>query len=183
MAGNERRAVFFDRDGTVIHDAGYSRDPEQVRLLPGAAEALAELRRKGFALVLVSNQSGIGRGLIRPEEAEQVHCRVALRLEEGGAPFDGAYYCPHAPEDLCRCRKPNPGMLLRAAEELGIDPGRSFMVGDKPSDVEAGRRAGCRTILLANRRGVRAEEERADVVAADWSEVLRYVLLAHEEKA
>ena len=173
----DRRAVFLDRDGTVIYDVGYPRDPQQVRLLPGVGEALARLGKQGFCLVLVSNQSGVGRGMVTMERAEQVHRRVISSLAEYGVQFDAAYYCPHAPEEQCRCRKPSPGMLLRAAEELGLDLDRSFVVGDKPSDIETGKRAGCRTILLTANPVVSSRLDPVpDYVAAGWSDVLRHIL-------
>lgn len=144
-----RPAVFLDRDGTVIHDAGYPRHPWQVRLLPGALAALRALLARGFALVLISNQSGIGRGMITREEMDNVQRRVVEVCAEGSVTFDGWYFCPHAPEEECECRKPSPYMIERACAELSIDATRSFMVGDKLSDVEAGKNAGCRAILLA----------------------------------
>lgn len=162
-------AVFLDRDGTLIEDVGYARDPEQVRLLEGAAEALRELRRRGFRLVVVSNQSGIGRGLITPAEARAVHERFVRVLGEAGVALDAVRYCPHAPEERCSCRKPSPGMLLEAAEALGLELAASWMVGDAPSDVEAGRRAGCRTLLLGGGGAA------ADGVAASWAEALGIV--------
>lgn len=154
------RAVFLDRDGTVIYDTGYPHDPDQVALLPGAAEALAELAGNGFKAVVVSNQSGIGRGFVSEAQATAVHERFLSLLESLGVRIDGSYYCPHSPDDGCRCRKPSPELLLRAAEDLDLDLGRSIMVGDKPSDVEAGRRAGCATILFTG----------------DWSEVAATIL-------
>ncbi|HKI33283.1 MAG TPA: HAD family hydrolase [Gemmataceae bacterium] len=157
-----RPALFLDRDGTLIEDVSYPRDPDRVRLLPGAAGALRRLARAGFALVIVSNQSGVGRGLFSRAEAEAVHAEVMRRFAEVGVVFDGAYYCYHAPDEGCDCRKPAPGLLVRAAAELGLDPGRSLMVGDKPIDVEAGAAAGCRGVLLG-------------AGAADWEEVVRFV--------
>ena len=176
VARSERPAVFLDRDGTIIHDAGYPRDPEQVRFLPGVGEALRELAGRGLLLVLVSNQSGIGRGLVRPDEAERVHARVVAGLAERGVRLDAAYYCPHGPDEGCDCRKPAPGMLLRAAESLAIDRARSFVVGDKPSDVEAGARAGCRTVLLTAQPPARAASPEPHYVAADWPAALRCIL-------
>jgi histidinol-phosphate phosphatase family protein len=166
-------AVFLDRDGTLIHDVGYPKDPESVRLLDGAAEALAALRRTGFRLVVVSNQSGIARGLVTPAEAAAVHERFVGELAREGAEVDDARYCPHGPEDGCSCRKPEVGLLISAANELGLDPDSSFAIGDKESDVEAGRRAGCRTILLARDKTV---DTRADYVAADWAEAVAFIL-------
>ncbi len=142
-----RRALFLDRDGTLIVDTGYPRDPALVEPLPGAIDALRTLQAS-YALVIVSNQSGIARGRITPDEARAVHDRVVEAFRGGGVEFAGAYYCPHGPDDGCRCRKPAPGMLHDAARDLGIDLSSSVMVGDKPSDVDAGRTAGCTTNLL-----------------------------------
>lgn len=172
----DRRAVFLDRDGTVIHDLDYPRDPDQVRLVPGAAAALARLRDAGFALVLVSNQSGVGRGLITPREAELVHERVVALLAERDVRLDGAYYCPHAPDAGCGCRKPAPGMILEAAERLGIDVSGSYVVGDKPSDVRAGQRAGCRTVQLTADRQHEPCDPLPNLVADSWDAALTYIL-------
>jgi len=144
--GQERSALFLDRDGTLIVDVGYPRDPERVELLPGAAEALRDLAGQGFALVIVSNQSGVARGRITPDEAERVQARVVERFAAAGVTFDGAYFCFHGPDDGCPCRKPSPGMLRRASEDLGLSLASSVMVGDKPSDVQAGHAAGCSTV-------------------------------------
>lgn len=144
-----RRAVFFDRDGTLIRDVGYPSDPRDVQLLPQAVEGLRLLRQTGYLLVVISNQSGIGRGYFGEMELQQVHERVVALFSDEGVAFDGTYFCPHAPEDGCECRKPQPGMLRLAAEELEIDLAQSVMIGDKPSDVIAGKRAGCRTVLLS----------------------------------
>lgn len=162
----DRRAVFLDRDGTITIDTGYPSNPDEVELLPGAADGLRALRRRGWRLVLVSNQSGVGRGLITPEQAQAVHDRLVVTLRESEVELDGAYYCPHAPEDACECRKPRSGLLRRAATELGLDLAGSVMVGDRQSDVEAGRGAGCTTILLGPGEG------DPDLRAADWSELL-----------
>jgi D,D-heptose 1,7-bisphosphate phosphatase len=167
--------IFLDREGTLIHDAGYLKDPHQVRLLPGVGEALAALQRQGFSLVLVSNQSGLARGLITEEQARQVHLRMLTSLAPYGVRLDGAYYCRHHPEAGCRCRKPRPGMLIRAARELGLDLSRAFMIGDKSTDVEAGRQAGCRTILLA----ALADPDRCDpgsgTTASTWPAILQWI--------
>jgi D-glycero-D-manno-heptose 1,7-bisphosphate phosphatase len=135
------RALFLDRDGTLITDVGYPRDPALVEPLPGAIDALRELQHS-WKLVIISNQSGIGRGLITGAEAAAVHARVVEVFAAGGVTFAGAYYCPHAPDAGCRCRKPAPGLLLDAAAELDLDLTTSAMIGDKPSDLEAGRAAG-----------------------------------------
>ncbi|MCS7207296.1 MAG: HAD family hydrolase [Dehalococcoidia bacterium] len=173
-----RRAVFLDRDGTLIEDIPYLRDPEQVRLLPGAGEALAILQRKGFALVVVSNQSGIGRGLVRPEELQAVHRRLEERLLAYGVRLDGAFYCPHAPWEGCTCRKPQPGLLLQAAQQLNLDLKQSFLVGNADTDIAAGKSVGCRTVLLTQCpdpfHPVRGDPP-ADYQAEEWGTVVGYV--------
>ncbi|MDX6492296.1 MAG: D-glycero-D-manno-heptose 1,7-bisphosphate phosphatase [Gaiellaceae bacterium] len=143
-------AVFLDRDGTLIDDVGYISDPEDVRLVPGAADALRGLRDAGFRLVVISNQSGLGRGLVTQEQADSVHARFLAELQRAGARIDAAYYCPHAPDEGCRCRKPLPGLILDAARDLGLDLERSVMVGNSDVDVAAGEAAGARAILLAH---------------------------------
>lgn len=162
-----RRALFLDRDGTLIVDVGYPKDPALVQPLPGAIDALCELQRD-FALVIISNQSGIGRGLIGAEEAAAVHDRVVAVFARGGVHFAGAYYCPHAPDAGCRCRKPAPGLLLDAARELDLDLASSVMLGDKPSDLEAGRAAGCAHV---HRFGPDVDGVDGDARFDDWSAV------------
>jgi D-glycero-D-manno-heptose 1,7-bisphosphate phosphatase len=154
-----RPAVFLDRDGTIIEDVPYLSDPAQIRLLPGAADALLRLSAGGFACVLVTNQSGVGRGMFPEERVHAVHSALVQALSREGASLDRVYYCiePPASEDPSAIdhpdRKPGPGMLLRAASELGLDLARSWMVGDKISDVLAGLNAGCLgSILVGIRR-------------------------------
>jgi D-glycero-D-manno-heptose 1,7-bisphosphate phosphatase len=171
--GDTAPAVFLDRDGTLIEDLEYPREPDLVRIVPGASEALERLAAAGFLLVVVSNQSGIGRGIVSPDEAARVHDRFVEEFARREIGFAGAFYCPHAPDADCECRKPSPKMLLDAASALGIDLSRSFIVGDKPSDVEAGRRAGCRTVLLGT-GGDRPDD--ADHIAPTWADVSRFVL-------
>lgn len=151
------RAVFLDRDGTLIEDLGYLDDPDQVRVLPGAAEAVRTFRALGFRVIIVSNQSGVARGLFDEQTLTAVHDRAAGLLAQEGADLDAAYYCPFlaGPEAAVAeyrvdssLRKPQPGMLLQAAEEHELDLAASWMIGDALSDVEAGVRAGCSTILL-----------------------------------
>ena len=143
-------AVFLDRDGTLIDDVGYISDPQDVRLVPGAADALRALRNAGFRLVVISNQSGLGRGDVTQEQADSVHERFLDELQRAGARIDAAYYCPHAPDEGCRCRKPLPGLILDAARDLGLDLERSVMVGNSDVDVSAGEAAGARAILLGD---------------------------------
>ncbi len=143
-----KKAVFLDRDGTIIFDEVYLADPSRIRFIPGAIDAMRALSSRGYALVLVSNQSGVARGLIRPEQLAAVHARLCELLAAEGVTFAGAYHCVHGPDDGCECRKPKPGMLLEAARELGLDVTASVIVGDKPSDVAAGEAAGARGVLF-----------------------------------
>ncbi len=145
------KAVFLDRDGTLVEDVGYASAPDQMHLLPGAAEAVAEFRRRGYLVVLITNQSGIGRELFTEADVAAMHEKIQADLAAAGGALDAIYYCPHMPSDAaaCKCRKPLPGMILQAAKEHDIELSQSIMVGDKPSDVEAGRAAGCRVGLVA----------------------------------
>ena len=143
-----RRAVFLDRDGTINVDPGYLSHPDQMVLLPGVGEALARLSRAGFALIVVSNQSGVGRGMIEHDALARIHTRLDEQLAPYGVKIDHYGLCVHKPEDDCECRKPKSRLLLDAAASLGIDVARSFMVGDRLSDLQAGRGAGCKAAVL-----------------------------------
>jgi D-glycero-D-manno-heptose 1,7-bisphosphate phosphatase len=148
MTGRPRAILFLDRDGTLMEDVGYPNDPAQVRLLPGAAEAIRRLADAGFVPVVVSNQSGLARGLITPEQADAVHRRFVEVFRVSTGLTLPCYYCPHGPDDGCDCRKPAPGLLLRAVNELELAGLPGIMVGDKPSDVKAGQAAGCAGLLF-----------------------------------
>lgn len=145
-----RPAVFLDKDGTLIVDVPYNVDPARIELAPGAASGLPRLHRAGWLLVVVSNQSGVARGIFPESALSAVEARLRAMLAGFDVPLAGFYYCPHRPDDGCLCRKPGDGLLRRAAEELGLALAASWMVGDILSDVEAGRRAGCRTVLVDN---------------------------------
>ena len=161
--GSYRPAIFLDRDGTVIEHVHYLCDPALVQLLPGAAEALRRFRQAGFARVLVTNQSAIGRGMLTVGRLDEIHTEMNRQLAACGATIDAVYYCPDVPGDDDRTvvenldRKPGPGMLLRAAADLKLDLGASWMIGDLISDVLAGDNAGCRSILLASGQAAPAE--------------------------
>jgi D-glycero-D-manno-heptose 1,7-bisphosphate phosphatase len=151
-------AVFLDRDGTLVVERGYLADAEALEVLPGVPGALRRLRASGFALVVISNQSGIGRGLFPAARAYEAMARLRSDLRPHGAEPDAIYFCPHTPEAGCACRKPGTALLERAAEDLMLDLARSFMVGDKAIDAAAGVNAGGHGILL--RTGYGREEER-----------------------
>jgi D-glycero-D-manno-heptose 1,7-bisphosphate phosphatase len=167
-----RRAVFLDRDGTLIQEKGYLKDPAEVVLEEGAAEAVARLNRFGFAVVLVTNQSGIARGYYTEEDVAAVHQRLGALLVAEHARLDALYYCPHHPEGVveeyrktCSCRKPAVGLYKRASDALGIELQDSYMIGDKLTDMEAARRLGLTGILV--KTGYGGDEWRASLQAPD----------------
>ena len=167
-------AVFLDRDGTLMHDPGYVGDPSLVEVYPGVAEALARLKARGFKTVIVTNQSGIGRGYFTVADFERVNARL---LEVLGADLiDTTYFCADHPDTAGERRKPGPGMLLEAARDLSLDVARSWMVGDRAGDVEAGVRAGVRAILVRTGEGAAADGSRAVFVAADFAEAVDFIL-------
>jgi histidinol-phosphate phosphatase family protein len=146
------RALFVDRDGTLMVDTGYVRDPADVVLLPGAAELIRTARALGLEVIVVTNQSGVARGIITKDALEAVQRRFEELLAAEGAAIDDVRFCLHGPDDGCACRKPAPGLLREAAAARGIDLERSIMVGDRDSDMLAGKNAGCTTILLKSAR-------------------------------
>jgi len=148
------KAIFLDRDDTLIEDLGYINHPDQVKLLDGVDKSLIELKAMGYKLIVVSNQSGVARGIVSEEALGEIHDRLKQLLAEKGAPLDRIYYCPYHPDGVIEKyrkesdrRKPNPGMLLAAADEMDIDLTQSWMIGNSSRDVEAGLQAGCKTIL------------------------------------
>ena len=150
------KAAFLDKDGTIIENIPYNVDVTRIHLLEGVAEGLGRLSQSGFRLVVISNQAGIAKGYFPEDALEPVVERLRLLFENAGVELAGFYYCPHHPDGVapefrksCDCRKPEPGMLLRAARELAVDLKSSWMIGDTAADVEAGRRAGCRTALIS----------------------------------
>ena len=178
MNETPRRAVFLDRDGTIIEDVDYLTSPEQIRILPGAAEALRTLKEAGFLLVVVTNQSAIARGWLTEEELALIHQELNRRLTSEGAGLDALYYCPHLPEGSveryarsCDCRKPAAGLLQRAATEWDIAMSDSYMIGDSERDMEAGRKAGCHTIRIGPDCG-----GYADVAAKSLTHAVELIL-------
>ncbi|GIW05581.1 MAG: D,D-heptose 1,7-bisphosphate phosphatase [Dehalococcoidia bacterium] len=173
-----RRALFLDRDGTLNVEVHYLNRPEDLVLIDGAAEAIAEARRRGWAAVVITNQAGVGRGYFTAETLERIHARLTDELARHHVTLDGIYACIHHPDAGCSCRKPEPGMILSAAADLDIDPRQSWMIGDRASDLEAGRRAGCRTALVLTGYGATTAAEgcHADVVAPDLAAAVRCIL-------
>lgn len=174
-----RRAIFLDRDGTVNVEVDFLSDPDDVRLEEGAGKALRLLGEAGFALIVVTNQSGVARGYHGEDDVRAVNHRIEELLKEEGVAIEGFYHCPHHPEGtverfarVCDCRKPAPGLLLKAAGDLGVDMKASYIIGDSARDLEAGRRAGVGTVLVRTGYGARAEagvleEQLADFIADD----------------
>lgn len=178
-----KRAVFLDRDGTINEDIGYLGEVEKLKIFPGVIPALSLLKEKGFLLFIVTNQSGLGRGLFKTEALEKIHKKIEELFS-----FDGIYYCPHLPDENCSCRKPHPKMVLDVADKFKVNLKESFVIGDKLSDIEMGQRAGCRSILVLTGEGKESKSALAkenvavDYIAqdvpeaADWIVKKAYVL-------
>ncbi len=194
---NKRPAVFLDRDGVVIEDAHYVGTVDRVRILPGAADAIASLNRAGWPVIVVTNQAGVARGLFTEAAIDSIHAYIAAELASFGARITAFYYCPHHPEGevtsyrmTCECRKPQPGMLHRAAREHNLDLAASWMVGDRISDLEAGAAVGARTMLVRTGYGstvaapsLDREALRLELIAADLADaVTKSGLLSRHQK-
>ena len=161
-----KKAVFLDRDGVIIEQVAYLSAPEQVALISGAAAALRLIHRHGDLAVVISNQSGVGRGYFTAAAVDAVHDRIQELLAAEGEAVDAFYYCPHAPEEACSCRKPSPEMILRAAQRFGLDVSSSLMLGDRLSDLQCGVNAGCaRNVLVLTGYGA---EQAPKVTAAGF---------------
>jgi D,D-heptose 1,7-bisphosphate phosphatase len=179
-------AVFLDKDGTLVEDRPFNVDPARVRFSPGALEGLRRLRSAGFKLAVITNQSGVANGRCTEQDLRRLSHWFHQRLERCGAPLAGFYYCPHFPTGVipeysraCRCRKPEPGLILRAARDQGIDLARSWFVGDILNDVEAGRRAGCRTLLVDQGKEtewVLARKRLPHHIVSDFREAVKIIL-------
>jgi D-glycero-D-manno-heptose 1,7-bisphosphate phosphatase len=173
-----RRAVFLDRDGTLIEEAGYPDSLERLVFFPFTVDAVRTLNDGGFAVIVITNQSGVGRGIVPESFVPEAHAYIGQRIAEGGAAIHAFYYCPHHPDAIedryrgpCECRKPGPGLLHQAAADLGIDLARSFVVGDRWKDIAAGRAVGARGVLVRTGVGrdqeARRHEQVPDAVVVD----------------
>jgi D-glycero-D-manno-heptose 1,7-bisphosphate phosphatase len=178
-------AVFLDRDGTINEEVGYLDSLEKLRVFPGAFEAVRLINHAGMKTIVITNQSGIGRGFFDEAFVDRVHEEMGRRFLAEGVLIDGFYYCPHHPTEgvgpyrqTCSCRKPEPGLLLKAAADLGIDLGRSYMIGDMPKDVEAGQRAGAKGILVRTGYGKAADMEltRPDYIGPDILGAVKWLM-------
>ncbi|MHC4243513.1 MAG: D-glycero-alpha-D-manno-heptose-1,7-bisphosphate 7-phosphatase [Planctomycetota bacterium] len=183
------KAIFLDRDDTLIEDPGYISSPEQVKLLTGVPRALIELKALGYKLVVITNQSAVARGIVTEKGLGEIHKRLERLLAEKNAFFDRIYYCPYHPEGAVKkyrqeseLRKPNPGMLLKAAEEMDLDLDQSWCVGNSSSDIEAGLRAGCKTILIdlpSRRQQLKPGDPRPNYKAINIKEVVNIIKKHH----
>ncbi|HEY6945933.1 MAG TPA: HAD family hydrolase [Candidatus Acidoferrum sp.] len=179
-------AAFLDRDGVINQEASegqYVTRWEDFRVLPGVVEGIAQLNRAGLSVIVVTNQRCVAKGLISEVELQKLHQKMIEYFAEAGATIDAIYYCPHAVEPPCLCRKPAPGMLLEAARTHGLDLAASWMMGDSESDIQAGKKAGCRTIRLSRKEPANGKttitstlSDDADVVATSLLEAVRKIL-------
>jgi D-glycero-D-manno-heptose 1,7-bisphosphate phosphatase len=186
------KAVFLDKDGTLVPDVPYNVDPSRIKLAEGAARGLQLLHAADFALIVISNQSGVARGYFKEEALVAVEQRLSMLLAQIGVPLSGFYYCPHHLDGVvpqyaiaCDCRKPQAGLILQAAHDHDIDLSQSWFVGDILHDVEAGRRAGCRTILVDNGNETEWELSRERLphhTVADLTEAARVIVAVSEAR-
>jgi D-glycero-D-manno-heptose 1,7-bisphosphate phosphatase len=171
--------VLLDRDGTLTVEKDYVLDSNEVKLNPGVLDGLRQLQALGLGMIVVTNQSPVGRGLLTLDRLEEIHDRLRALLAEGGIVLDDIYVCPHGPDDGCDCRKPRPGMALRAAADHRFDLARAFVVGDHARDLQMGRRVGAATILVRTGHGedelANGAADLADHVAADLGEVAEII--------
>jgi histidinol-phosphate phosphatase family protein len=167
-----RDVIILDRDGTFLDDPGYLDDPAALRFLPGAGAALRCLHERGYRLVVITNQSGVGRGLFSLARLQEIHRRLTEMVEEAGSRLEGIYACPHVPDAGCDCRKPQDGLFRQAASELGFEASSAIVIGDRLSDMLLGRRVGAPAILVG---GDPAATAAADFVAADLAAAVEVV--------
>jgi len=173
-----QKAVFLDRDGTIAKDVHYCRRVEDFEILPHVPEAIRLLNQEGYKVVVITNQSGIARGYFSEATLSLIHRKMVATLERAGAHIDAVYVCPHHPDEGCDCRKPSPTLAIRAVADIGIALDQSYMIGDDPKDVKAGRAAGCRTILLAADPAQQREDLQGicDHAAADLFDAVGWLL-------
>jgi len=184
------RAVFLDKDGTIIEDVGYMNNPTQIKFIPGSIEAIKTLNEGEFKVVVISNQAGVARGLVTEDMLQSIDKTLHKWILSGGAHLDGVYYCPHHPEhgvypykQVCECRKPHPGLIKKAQHDFNIDLSASYMIGDKATDVEVGKRAGTRTIFVLTGRGKEEREklqEKPDFIAENLLEAVNWIKVSEK---
>jgi len=177
------KAVFLDRDGVICEDVHYMKDPSQFKLLPKVGDAIRLLNEKDWKVIVVTNQSGVARGYLTLEDLRRIHQKMITELRKLGAFLDAIYFCPHHPtvglrpyRKECNCRKPKPGMLFQAAKDFNINLKRSFMIGDKAIDIQAGKEAGCLTILISSYRDKPLSDPKPDFIATNLFEASKTIL-------
>jgi D-glycero-D-manno-heptose 1,7-bisphosphate phosphatase len=173
------KAVFLDRDGVINHKAPegeYISRWEEMEFCPGVFSAVLDLQRAGFKIVVITNQRGIALGKTRLEDLADIHSRMVETFASHGVEIAGVYFCPHDIPENCQCRKPQPGLLLQAAQDHGLDLSRSWMIGDAVSDIEAGKNAGCKTVRIQSEPALE-QGFAADITAADLASAARKVLI------
>lgn len=175
------RVVFLDRDGTIIEDKVFLGNPDEIEFFPGAIKAIKTLRESGYKIVVISNQSGIGRGILTEKMVKEVNDCLLQRLKENDAPVDALYFCPHHPDDNCDCRKPKTGMIKKAATEFKLDLKNAVVIGDHLCDIELGKNIGAKTVLMLTGHGKKeiGESENSgvkpDFVAKNLLEAANWV--------
>lgn len=170
------KAVFIDRDGTIVKESGYITDIASLELLPNAAQAINEFHSLGFLVILVTNQSAVGRGYITAAKLDKIHKRLRELLWKSRSYLDAIYVCPHHPDEGCECRKPNPGLVRKAMRDHEIDSSKSYLIGDQRADIELGRREGIRNILVLSGHGEETLREISpDYVVEDILEACRLI--------
>jgi D-glycero-D-manno-heptose 1,7-bisphosphate phosphatase len=179
-------AVFLDRDGTIIEDVGYVSTPAQLRFIPGSIESIRMLNDAGYKVIVITNQSGVARGILSEDMLQTIDKIIRKQILSGGGHIDDIYYCPHHPEhgvypyrQACECRKPHPGLIKKATAEHALDLSASFLVGDKSSDMETGKHAGIKTILVETGYGSKEKEvlkEHPDHFAKNLADAVKWIL-------
>jgi len=180
------KAVFLDRDGTIIEDVGYISSPSQIKFIPGSIAAIKRLNEAGYKVIVITNQAGVARGITTEDMVQTVDKVMHRHILNGGAHLDGLYYCPHHPEhgvypykQACECRKPHTGLIKKATKDHNIDLSLSFMIGDKVSDIEAGKKAGLKTAFVLTGHGENDKNElknKPDHIARNLSEAVKWAL-------
>lgn len=174
------KAVFLDRDGTINIDVGYLDDPDELVFIKGAKEAIYALKKEGFLVFIITNQSGIARGYFTLETLNAINKKLLEEFKKEGINIDGICYCPHHPEDKCRCRKPSPEMVKKISRKFKVNLEKSYFAGDKISDVQTGRNAGCKTILIESDGDSILEEDdtfsQPDFIAKNLKEAAKWII-------
>lgn len=182
MESSKKKVVFLDRDGTINEDVPYLADEKKFKFLPGVVKGLRILKDKGFLVFVISNQSGVGRGYIPLENLKKIHKTMEEEMKANDVTVDGVFYCPHLPEDKCDCRKPETKLFRRAIEGIDTDIKNSYVIGDKISDMEAGKSLGCKTILVLtgegedSRKKVEAGLVKLDLIADNFMEAVNWIV-------